>query len=421
MESTRAAAAPILSDALSKTLIDSFFTPLVVCITTLGILGNVINIMVFRKRTPMDVMTTCFIALAVSDLLYFCFYVPDFISEAFIKNGVRILYKVDIRSLVLFTMFYQKSLFNKISITITAFMAFERSLCVVRPFLVKKLFTRSRVVAILTAIYLILIALFTPSMLSVEAVWKYPGNRTEPVLMFQRTPLRAVADRIRSLMTGFSLIVGTQVIITISAGLMISGLRRHQQFRQTASSSTRRPGKPDRTRHKLTLLTLKASLGKKTSRSSHQSISENAENETEPSCADEQSERKPSENVTLPHTTSEDATSATKSIGHNSSSETINPTETASSKELRLIKTVLVLAVIHVVLTFPSLIFFVAQNLLPELRPMKRYNNMFYIGGGIITMSNALNGMLNTLVYLTLNEKYKMQFYKLFCYGKFNK
>ncbi|GFO17658.1 chemosensory receptor c [Plakobranchus ocellatus] len=412
MESSRAAAAPLLSDALLKMLMDSFFTPLIVCILTLGILGNVINIMVFRKRTPMDVMTTCFIALAVSDLLYFSFCVPDFIAEAFIKNGMRILYNVDIRSLVLLTMFYQKSLFNKISITITAFMAFERSLCVIRPFLVKKLFTRRRVVVILAAIYLCLIALFTPAMISVGAVWKYPGNRTEPVLMFQRTSLNAIADRIGSLVTGLTLTMITQVIITISAGLMISGLRRHQQFRQTASSGTGRPSKQDRTRHKLTLFTLKSSLGKKMSR---------GENETEPSCAEGQREMKPSEKLALSHTNSHDAASAMMSTDHKSSSQTINPAERTTSKELRLIKTVLVLAVMHVVLSFPSLVFFVAINLIPELRPMKRYNNMFYLGGRVLTMLNSLNGMLNTFVYLTLNERYKIEFQKLFCYGKYNK
>ncbi|GFO17659.1 chemosensory receptor c [Plakobranchus ocellatus] len=404
MESSRADAAPILSDALSKLLIDSFFRPLAVCITTLGIVGNVINIVVFRKRTPMDVMTTCFIALAVSDLLYFCFYVPNFIAQAFIKNGMRILYNVDIHSLVLFTMHYQKSLFNIISIAITAFMAIERSLCVVRPFLVKKLFTRRRVAAILTAIYLCLIALFTPSFLSVEAVWKYPGNKTEPVLMFQRTSLSAVADHIRSLMAGFSLIVVTQVIITISAGLMISGLRRHQHFRQTASSETRRPGKSERTRHKLTCFTLKSSLRKKKSIGTLESISENSKNETKPCCADQQSKMKPSEKMPFPHTACQNAIYATTSIDHNLSSQIINSAEAASSKELRLIKTVLVLAVMHVVLTSPSLIFYVAQNLIPEFGPMKTYNNMFYVAGGIITTSSSLNGMLNTFVYLTLNE-----------------
>ncbi|GFO17663.1 chemosensory receptor c, partial [Plakobranchus ocellatus] len=407
MESSKAVAASLITNDLLETLIDSFFTPLSVCITTLGILGNVINIMVFRKLNPMDVMITCFIALAVSDLLYFCFYVPNFISEAFIKNGVRILYNIDIHSFVFFTILYQKSLFNKISITVTAFMSFERSLCVVRPFLVKKLLTRRRVVIIITAIYLCLIALFIPSMLSIEAVWKYPGNRTEPVLIFQPTSLRAVANRLGSLVTGFSLIVVTQVIITISAGLMISSLRHHQQFRQTASIGARRSRKPQSTRYKLTLLTLKSRLGKKTSRGTQQSISENAKNETEPSCADEHSEMKPSEKVALPYTISEDAACARKSTDHNASSQTIDPAGTASSKELRLIKTVLGLAVMHAILTFPSLVFFFAQNILPELQPMKRYNDIFYLGGRIVTITNSLNGMLSTFVYVTLNERLK--------------
>ncbi|GFO29052.1 hypothetical protein PoB_005555700 [Plakobranchus ocellatus] len=52
-----------------------------------------------------------------------------------------------------------------------------------------------------------------------------------------------------------------------------------------------------------------------------------------------QSERKPSEKVELPHTTSQDAASATKSTDYNSSPQTINPAESASSKQLRLIKT----------------------------------------------------------------------------------
>ncbi|GFO17669.1 hypothetical protein PoB_004417400 [Plakobranchus ocellatus] len=146
------------------------------------------------------------------------------------------------------------------------------------------------------------------------------------------------------------------------------------------SSSAGRPGKQDRTSHKLTLLTLKARLGKKTPRGTLQSISEKGKNETESSCEDKQSERKPSEKVALPHTNDQDAAFATKSTKHNSPSENINPAGAASSKELRLIKTVLVLAVMHVLLIFPSLIFFIAQNLTPELQPMKKYNNMFYLG-----------------------------------------
>ncbi|GFO24844.1 hypothetical protein PoB_005134900 [Plakobranchus ocellatus] len=107
--------------------------------------------------------------------------------------------------------------------------------------------------------------------------------------------------------------------------------------------------------------------------------------------------------------------STAKHTDSNSSSRTGTAAQETSSKEHRLIKTVLILAIMHVLLSFPHLIYFVVYSLLPQAQQLKSYKNLFLTAGKFTNVANSLNGMLNTFVYLTVNQKYKTHFKNMYC------
>ncbi|GFN90019.1 chemosensory receptor c [Plakobranchus ocellatus] len=361
---------PLVSEALFNLLTWVFIIPANAILTIMGVLSNLANIIVFVNMTPIDTMSISFTALAVSDLIFSIFSVPYLIINILIEIGIKDLYNVDLRSLIFTIFLFQKPLFHKISITIVTFVSVERSLCVMRPFLIKQIFTRRRVTIILAAIFFSFIIWMMPAMVTVELVWIYPFNRTAPLLVRRTRPEHALAESIVHLSAGFPLVLITQVIIAISAVLMASGLKRHQQFRQAASSA-----------------------------------SKSADNKERPVLKNDKCksvEKSPTSNPT-------DEQPSKTSI-----TESSTPTETASNKEQRLIKTVLVLAIIHVALNFPQLLFYIASFLVPEYRSFKRYNNLYILSSAIINLFNSVNGMVNTLVYITLNTRYRVIFNKFF-------
>ncbi|GFN91582.1 cholecystokinin receptor type a [Plakobranchus ocellatus] len=407
-----------VSEALFSILNRTLFIPVSAAFTLLGILSNLANIIVFAKLNQKDSMTTCFIALAVSDLLYSLFALPTLIGGILFESGIRILNSILIRSLLSFGFVNCKPLFHKISITITTFMSIERSLCVMRPFLVRQVFTRRRVIVILVAIFLLLTAWFMPVMVSVELVWKYTFNKTASVATLRGTSRHAFLQELIFLSTGFPLVFTTQVVITISSIVMITGLKSHLKFRQAASIST----------------TMRNNYKHRTTREYRESKPEEQVSKSEPETkqnAPKGSGESTGEHDTCTPQNTDDLTSTRQFSAHeeqpsspslhlernltSTKTQAVTSSEAAPSKEYRLIKTVLVLAVMHVVLNSPAMIIFVVRNIVPGFGITGRYQHIFRISGLTTSLSFALNGMLNAFVYLRLNEKYKLMFKKIFC------
>ncbi|GFO26223.1 chemosensory receptor c [Plakobranchus ocellatus] len=354
---------PLVSDAVALTLVKVFQIPSNVLFTILGIVGNVVNIVVFSKLNPKDTMTISLCALAVSDLLYAIFSFPFLIVNFYNLGGIYSLHNVNLSSLMWVFASYQKPLFQKISATITAFVSCERSVCVVKPFLVKQLFTKRRVLIALVGIFVFWIALFMPVFATAKLVWKYPFNKTSPVLVFQTTPKRAAAESFVQLFLGFPIEVTNQVIIVISSVFMAAGLKRHQKFRQSASSRTEddltADGKTDGQRKRL-------------------------------------------------KDTSAQTTSFTAAV---------TAAEAAVAKEQRLIRTVLALAVIHILVHCPILAFKIAVYIIPDLRASRgsrRYTNLYRICIGALNWMLSLNGVINFFVYVKVNTKFRTVFGKMF-------
>ena len=373
---------PVVSDAIFNTVNKTFVIPVNILTATLGILSNVVNIVVFAKMTPMDTMTISLTGLAVSDLLFSCSTLPHFIISAAINNGVKVLWNIDLKALTYLVFVWQRPLFHKISITITMFVSCERSLCVVKPFLVKNIFTKRRVIVIIMGIFSALTALFIPVFATGTLRRAKTGNSTSSTLVVHLAPGRDIAEQVVLLSAGFPLVLICQVVIFISSVFMATGLRRHQRFREISSSSGQ-GGKKKEKEH------------------SRQAFSTSTPDETKLS-------------TDSPSHLDNDLKATGSKLETNKSASN-NPA--SSLKEDRLIQTVLVLAVMTVVLNTPLLINYIYYNVNSEFRVNEKFGNIYMIVADMGTFLQSLNAVLNIVVYLILNTKFRKLFKKIFCYN----
>ena len=403
-------ATQIISDATFIIINKTVLIPTNIVITVFGILTNIANIIVFVKLTTKDTMTISLTALAVSDLLFSCLTLPHFIISALVNSGIRVLWSVDLKSLQYVGFVWQRPLFHKISITITMFVSCERSLCVVKPFLVKRIFIKRRVIVIIIGIFCGLTALFLPVYVTGGLVREDAVNGTESIFVMHLAPERATAEHVVHLTCGFSLVVISQVIIVISTVFMAEGLRRHQRFRQAVSTGGQREQKKDSGQH---LRSQSSDSPASTCRSRQDSNKSDLVKET--GMSDKFDGFNTSGKSLKPNQSrsskNSDKTAAEPSKQKKSSA---SASQEASNKEHRLIKTVFILAVIHVVLNSPVLLHYILSNIEPGYRINQRYGNLYMLSTDIAASLHCLNGISNMFIYLALNTKFRVLFKQIF-------
>ena len=145
-----------------ETLIFSILTGI---ISAFGCLSNVINIIVFCKQKFSDSVNISLFGLAISDLgcvlnlvwMSMCFS-PLFQTLSLPFNPLTVQY---------LTGGWPHGCFARISSFITAYVTFERCLCVTLPLKVKTIITPRRTTLTLVAIFLVLFSLTAPVFLGI--------------------------------------------------------------------------------------------------------------------------------------------------------------------------------------------------------------------------------------------------------------
>ena len=414
------ASTAIVSNAVFNTVYRSVVVPANILTAVLGILSNIVNVVVFSKMTPRDTMTISLTALAVSDLLFSCLAMSHFIIGACIVSGIQVVWSVDLKSLQYIAFVWTRPVFHKTSIAITMFMSCERSFCVVKPFLVKQIFTNRRVTFIIVAIYCIVIALFLPVNVTGSLRRHERGNGTGSIFLPHLAPGRDIAEKLVLFSVGFPLVLISQVIIVISSVFMVVGLRRHQRFRKAASSTGHRAGnnvkvkKVESLKMTSTMGPFKHSLktaGAGNTKKSDQYWSRDGESSNERNKIVRCSSEKPS---TSHDKQTEDTLERETDRPTNQNQLSAATAHDSSTKEDRLIQTVLVLAVMNVVLNTPLLVFYTYYNMNPKFRPNEKFGNLHILTTDIAAFLQSLNTVLNLLVYFTLNTKFRALIKTLF-------
>ncbi|XP_012941321.1 probable G-protein coupled receptor 139 [Aplysia californica] len=168
----------------------------VICglLSLFGVASNIINIVVFAKQGFQDSMNISLMGLAVSDLcsvvammwISICwnplFYLSDLPFEP--------------RDIMYLTGATPRYLGVKISTFITAFITFERCLCIVVPLRVKTIITPARTKIIIISIYITMSILLIPFCLGNRLEWVFDFTLNATVLKTTFTAERELLEAI---------------------------------------------------------------------------------------------------------------------------------------------------------------------------------------------------------------------------------
>ncbi|KAK6979716.1 cysteinyl leukotriene receptor 1 [Biomphalaria glabrata] len=155
---------PLVSNELRQILESVFYVALNGILGVLGSIANVINLVVFIKQGFKDSVNISLFGLAVSDLGSLLFIIWESIClNPLIFNSDSSFSVVDIHYL---TSAVPHGIFVRIAWWITAFITFERCLCIAVPLKVKQIITPKRTIYVIIVIFIFTFLGMSPFMIA---------------------------------------------------------------------------------------------------------------------------------------------------------------------------------------------------------------------------------------------------------------
>ncbi|XP_005111723.1 adenosine receptor A1-like [Aplysia californica] len=212
------------------------------CLLSLfGVASNLINIVVFAKQGFQDSMNISLMGLAVSDL---CSLLPTIwlslcANPLFYNSELPF----DPRNMVNVTGAVPHIIFFKIATFITAFITFERCLCIVVPLKVKTIITPGRTKTIIISIYIGMSVLVIPYCLGNRLEWVFDFNKNATVLITTFTAERDMLETITFLTQGVFATTFSFVFVICCTIVLIVKLKSKTKWRKaTVAKSDRASG-----------------------------------------------------------------------------------------------------------------------------------------------------------------------------------
>ncbi|XP_012946436.2 adenosine receptor A1-like [Aplysia californica] len=203
-----------------------------------GVASNIINIVVFAKQGFQDSMNISLMGLAVADLCSLVTMIwisicmnPLFYFSELPFDSTDILYLTGSTPHVLFV---------KIATFITAFITFERCLCIAVPLKVKTIITPRRTKTIIISIYITIPILIIPFILGHRFEWVFDFTRNATILRSTYTADREMLEAITFLALGVFATTFSFVFVICCTIVLIVKLNSKTKWRQaTAAKSDR--------------------------------------------------------------------------------------------------------------------------------------------------------------------------------------
>lgn len=224
-------------DTLRVNFYFDIYVTLILCfvLSSLGMLTNIVNIVIYCKSGVKDSVTVTFVALSLWEMCYSLLNllssICDIIERYFPVANVNFL------TVEVLYCLYPLGLFHILANIVTVYLSTERCTCVLIPLKVKGLFTKSRSFYINIVFIILCTACICPMWTTQGLQWGF-----DPTVNSTRWVLWLAENRMEIL--SFSLYFYTvimppltQIIITIESALMINVVRVQHKFRQTSASS----------------------------------------------------------------------------------------------------------------------------------------------------------------------------------------
>ncbi|XP_012945612.2 thyrotropin-releasing hormone receptor-like [Aplysia californica] len=203
-----------------------------------GVASNIINIVVFAKQGFQDSMNISLMGLAVSDLcsLLTMIWISICENPLFYRSELNF----DPKDILYLTGAMPHVLFVKIATFITAFITFERCLCIAVPLKVKTIITPGRTKTIIISIYIAMSVLMIPFCLGNRLEWVFEFTVNATVLKTTFTAEREMLEAITFLALGVFATTFSFVFVICCTIVLIVKLNSKTKWRQaTAAKSDR--------------------------------------------------------------------------------------------------------------------------------------------------------------------------------------
>ncbi|CAL1545320.1 unnamed protein product, partial [Lymnaea stagnalis] len=227
----------LISDELCQLILSINFGSFSPVVSLIGLGGNCINIIVFVTQGFHDTVNISLLALAVSDMGTLL----DNLIIAILNNPILLNSEILIEPKELQTSVVGLPMasFSKITSWITAYITFERCLCVVVPLRVKRLVTPKIVVFIMASIYVMMFAILIPEYMTFYLDWKYFPDRNKTLIgMVPRKYSEAARGITFTIYTSFQFLsIPLIILFTI---ILTAKLRQKSKWRFKTTSGTDR-------------------------------------------------------------------------------------------------------------------------------------------------------------------------------------
>ncbi|XP_059145666.1 growth hormone secretagogue receptor type 1-like [Physella acuta] len=203
----------------------------------LGIVGNIINIIVFYKQGLKDSVNISLAALALSDIgSLMSLQIINVMLNPWFISASQIVRAYDF---VIMVAFYPHNYFIRVCGFITAFVSLERCLCVVAPLKVKRIMTPRVAVVVNVLIFTVTLLDMFPVYYTAYLDWKfYPGlNRTMVGMVFRQNPYLVYAASY--IITDLFIPYFTFFVIITSTVIIGIRLSNRALWRQSVSKVTK--------------------------------------------------------------------------------------------------------------------------------------------------------------------------------------
>ncbi|XP_005111766.1 probable G-protein coupled receptor B0563.6 [Aplysia californica] len=234
----------IIDDQTTNVLLLLNIVSIYAIVCSFGVCTNVINLVVFVKQGLRDTVNMTLFGLAIADmgsllalLLMSLCYNPVFLYSDIVP------FKANEVSYLLSGM--PRVCFTRIISWCTAFISFERCICVLFPLKVRTLITPTRTKWVLITIYVTMAASLIPVYYTTRMDWKfYPGrNKTLLGLVFIKN--REMIDRLTFGLGSF-IAVCSFLCVSVCTLVLIVGLKKKSKWRQQSTMAGKSEGASER-------------------------------------------------------------------------------------------------------------------------------------------------------------------------------
>lgn len=203
------------------------------CVAVLGLVVNILNVIVFIKQGVRDSVNISLLGLTISDLgslvflilLNLCWTPP--------------VAKLDLPfypQQIMYFLFWGHVVFTRVTTGTTAWITFERCLCIVSPLKNKSQITPRRTVTFIAALYVIMLSSIAPMFYTSKFIWIFDARKNKTLLGYIKITERSNVDDIVYVVNNILPILFF-IFVVICTTILVRKLQSSARWRHKLSSS----------------------------------------------------------------------------------------------------------------------------------------------------------------------------------------